>query len=105
MTDDSGALAALVASLSALPARDRALSLREYVLSGARELVDIEALRALWLSSEARDHFRSCTQLQAAWLARHAGANGISAPERVEESSHGGGHGLPVAGAAEPPSR
>ena len=69
------------------------------------ELVDIEALRALWLSSEARDHFRSCTQLQAAWLARHAGANGISAPERVEESSHGGGHGLPVAGAAEPPSR
>jgi asparagine synthase (glutamine-hydrolysing) len=69
------------------------------------ELVDVEALRALWLSTDAREHFRSCTQLQAAWLARHAGANGTSAPERVEEPQHGSGHGLPVAAAAEPPRR
>lgn len=34
------------------------------------ELVDVDALARIWRSEEAREHFRSCTQLQAAWLAR-----------------------------------
>jgi asparagine synthetase B (glutamine-hydrolysing) len=49
------------------------------------QLVDVEALRTLWLSADARDHFRSCTQLQAAWLARHGSANGGSTPKLVDE--------------------
>jgi asparagine synthase (glutamine-hydrolysing) len=50
------------------------------------QLVRIDALRTLWRSPQARDHFRSCTQLQAAWLAQHARANG-SGGDRVEESA------------------
>jgi asparagine synthase (glutamine-hydrolysing) len=36
------------------------------------ELVDLDVLAAIWRSDEAREHFRSCTQLQAAWLAGRA---------------------------------
>jgi asparagine synthetase B (glutamine-hydrolysing) len=53
------------------------------------DLVDIEALRTIWLSPNAREHFRSCTQLQAAWLTRRAQENGASGPERVDEPAHG----------------
>ena len=50
------------------------------------ELVKIDVLRTLWRSPQAREHFRSCTQLQAAWLARHARGNG-SGGDRLEESA------------------
>jgi hypothetical protein len=36
------------------------------------ELVRIDVLEALWRSPAALEHFRSATQLQAAWLARDA---------------------------------
>ncbi len=48
------------------------------------ELVNVDVLRELWRSPEARKHFRSCTQLQAAWLVRHARRNG-SDGDRVEQ--------------------
>jgi len=37
--------------------------------------VDVEALTAIWNSDAAREHFRSCTQLQATWLARRTAAS------------------------------
>lgn len=55
------------------------------------ELVKVDVLRALWRSAEAREHFRSCTQLQAAWLARHVELT-ASAGDRVEESAGRLGH-------------
>lgn len=48
------------------------------------ELVKVDALQALWRSPQAREHFRSATQLQAAWLARHARGKG-SGRDRLEE--------------------
>jgi len=47
-------------------------------------LVKVDVLSALWRSPEARNHFRSCTQLQAAWLARHARSQS-SEGDRIEK--------------------
>ncbi|MDX6409500.1 MAG: hypothetical protein QOE13_2571 [Gaiellaceae bacterium] len=55
------------------------------------ELVKIDVLRELWRSPEAPNHFRSCTQLQAAWLARHAESRG-SAGDRLDEPVSRLGH-------------
>jgi hypothetical protein len=55
------------------------------------ELVEVDTLRRLWRSSQARNHFRSCTQLQAAWLARNVSGNG-SARERIEQPATRIGH-------------
>lgn len=46
-------------------------------------LVKVGVLRDLWRSPEGREHFRSCTQLQASWLASD-GQNRSSA-KRVEQ--------------------
>lgn len=53
------------------------------------DLVDTEALRSLWTSPTARNHYRSTTQLQAAWLAEHEGAESGSAAEDVEQAPPG----------------
>jgi hypothetical protein len=52
-------------------------------------LVDVGVLREIWSSPEAREHFRSYTQLQAAWLARHRAG---STPDLLEESASRIGH-------------
>jgi hypothetical protein len=55
------------------------------------ELVNVEVLQALWRSAQAREHFRSCTQLQAAWLASHVEAQ-PSAGDYVEQPTSRFGH-------------
>jgi hypothetical protein len=56
-------------------------------------LVDVDRLAQVWRSPEAREHFRSCTQLQASWLVKQAGTNGgASAGDRVEDAVDRVGH-------------
>jgi asparagine synthase (glutamine-hydrolysing) len=55
------------------------------------ELVNVEVLQALWRSAQAREHFRSCTQLQAAWLARNVEPQS-SAGDYVEQPTSRLGH-------------
>ena len=49
------------------------------------ELVRIDVLQALWRSPQAREHFRSCLQLQAAWLAQQRRRRNGSRDDRVEQ--------------------
>jgi asparagine synthetase B (glutamine-hydrolysing) len=67
-------------------------------------IVDVAALQALWRSPQAREHFRSCTQLQAAWLARHRSANGTSGSEPLEQPLDRLGHRFPGTRSAEAPA-
>jgi asparagine synthase len=46
-------------------------------------LVKVDVLRDLWRSPEGREHFRSCTQLQASWLAGNV--QNRSNGDRVEQ--------------------
>jgi asparagine synthase (glutamine-hydrolysing) len=65
------------------------------------ELVDVEAARSLWRSPAAREHFRSTTQLQAAWLADHARSFG----DELEQAAAGGVERAQAVGSAQLPAR
>jgi asparagine synthase (glutamine-hydrolysing) len=59
-------------------------------------LVDLDRLRSLWTSPEAPNHFRSATQLQAAWLAESA--------DGTQKEPTGLGEGIEPARPAELPA-